>query len=718
MLKNKINLSIDSYVVIKNKYVIEGWACYKQKGIESIEVYSRKHKKIPAKVLFEKREDVNMLFSISDEKELLGFSISVNEAPGYILLKSAEKKKRIAFSGIRYSIGEIVSSVKNRTTITDEEHRRKIASRNIVSYEEFLSLLKTKIKIKNGYNEIMENITFSIIVPLYNTPLHFLDEMIVSVINQKYSNWELCLADGSDGQHVEEVRKHVEKYSVNDSRIKYKRLEKNEGISSNTNEALKMATGDFIVLFDHDDLLTKDALYEFAKAIQKDNECDCVYSDEDKTDETSHVFFDAHFKPDFNIDLLCSVNYICHLFAVRKELVDKYGGFRSEYDGSQDHDFILRMTEKARKTVHVPMVLYHWRVHSNSTAQDPAAKMYCFTAGQKAIRAHYERIWPNIKIDRIENGVSLGIYHTIWHFDEYPLISVVIPNKDHTSDLDKAIRSMIEKGTWSNLEFIVVENNSEKTETFVYYEKIQKEFCNVKVVKYDGDFNYSKINNYGVSFTKGEYILLMNNDVELISPDSLKEMMGYCQREDVGVVGARLLYEDNTIQHAGVVIGINGIADHVFKSEEEHTTYFSRALIAQDYSAVTAAVMLVKKSIFESVTGLDEKFAVAFNDIDFCLRVRETGKLVVYNPYACFHHYESKSRGAENTKKKQVRFAKEIALFLERYSDLLRKGDPYYNPNLTLLKTDYSLRNLKYFDIGSPYFTEEEIEKYKSINEG
>ena len=269
-----------------------------------------------------------------------------------------------------------------------------------------------------------------------------------------------------------------------------------------------------------------------------------------------------------------------------------------------------------------------------------------------------------------------------------------------------------------NLEFIVVENNSEKTETFVYYEKIQKEFCNVKVVKYDGDFNYSKINNYGVSFTKGEYILLMNNDVELISPDSLKEMMGYCQREDVGVVGARLLYEDNTIQHAGVVIGINGIADHVFKSEEEHTTYFSRALIAQDYSAVTAAVMLVKKSIFESVTGLDEKFAVAFNDIDFCLRVRETGKLVVYNPYACFHHYESKSRGAENTKKKQVRFAKEIALFLERYSDLLRKGDPYYNPNLTLLKTDYSLRNLKYFDIGSPYFTEEEIEKYKSINEG
>ena len=718
MLKNKINLSIDSYVVIKNKYVIEGWACYKQKGIESIEVYSRKHKRLSAKVLFEKREDVNMLFNISDEKELLGFSISVTEAPGYILLKSEGKKKRIAFSGIRYSIGEIVSSVKNRTALTDEEHRRRIASRNIVSYEEFLSLLKTKIKIKNGYNEIMENITFSIIVPLYNTPLHFLDEMIVSVINQKYSNWELCLADGSDGQHVEEVRKHVEKYSVNDSRIKYKRLEKNEGISSNTNEALKMATGDFIVLFDHDDLLTKDALYEFAKAIQKDNECDCVYSDEDKTDETSHVFFDAHFKPDFNIDLLCSVNYICHLFAVRKELVDKYGGFRSEYDGSQDHDFILRMTEKARKTVHVPMVLYHWRVHSNSTAQDPAAKMYCFTAGQKAIRAHYERIWPNIKIDQIENGVSLGIYHTIWHFDEYPLISVVIPNKDHTSDLDKAIRSMIEKGTWPNLEFIVVENNSEKTETFAYYEKIQTEFPNVKVVRYDGDFNYSKINNYGVSFTKGEYILLMNNDVELISPDSLKEMMGYCQREDVGVVGARLLYEDNTIQHAGVVIGINGIADHVFKSEEAHTTYFSRALIAQDSSAVTAAVMLVKKSIFESVNGLDEKFAVAFNDIDFCLRVRETGKLVVYNPYACFHHYESKSRGAEDTKKKQVRFAKEIALFLERYSDLLKKGDPYYNPNLTLLKTDYSLRNLKYFDIGSPYFTEEEIEKYKSINEG
>jgi O-antigen biosynthesis protein len=531
---------------------------------------------------------------------------------------------------------------------------------------------------------------FSVLVPLYNTPLNFLDEMIESVIDQTYGKWELCLADGSDEAHVDEVCKEVKKYQDKDTRVLYKRLEKNEGISGNTNEALKMATGDFIVLFDHDDLLTEDALYEFAKAIREDEEVDCIYSDEDKIKD-GNVLADPHFKPDYNIDMLCSDNYICHLFAVRKTLTDKYGGFRSEYDGSQDHDFILRMTEQARKTAHVAKILYHWRVHSNSTAQNLENKMYCFTSGQKAVKAHYERVWPNIKIDRVENGISLGIYHTVWHFDEYPLISVIIPNKDHTEDLDKAIRSMIEKGTWPNLEFIVVENNSEKEETFAYYEKIEKEYANVKVVKYEGSFNYSKINNYGAKYAHGDYFLLMNNDVELIEPDSMKEMMGYCQREDVGIVGCRLLYEDNTIQHAGVIIGI-GVAEHVFKNQlSEDDTYFNRAMIAQDYSAVTAAVMLVKRSVYEELNGLDETFAVAFNDIDFCLRARELNKLVVYNPYACFHHYESKSRGADTTDEKIDRFMDEVNHFMQKWDKYYKNGDPYYNVNLSKEHSDFSI---------------------------
>ncbi len=530
---------------------------------------------------------------------------------------------------------------------------------------------------------------FSVLVPLYNTPLNFLDEMIESVIHQTYGKWELCLADGSDEEHVEQIHQEVLKYA--DSRILYKKLEKNEGISGNTNAALEMASGDFIVLFDHDDLLREDALYEFAKVIKSDSEVDCIYSDEDKIKE-GNVLADPHFKPDYNIDMLCSDNYICHLFAVRKTLTDKYGGFRSAYDGSQDHDFILRMTEQARKTAHVPKILYHWRVHANSTAQNLENKMYCFTSGQKAVKAHYERVWPDIKIDKVENGISLGIYHTVWHFDEYPLISVIIPNKDHTEDLDKAIRSMIEKGTWPNLEFIVVENNSEEAETFAYYEKIQKEYENVKVVKYEGTFNYSKINNYGTKYAKGEYYLLMNNDVELIEPESLKEMMGYCQREDVGVVGCRLLYADNTIQHAGVAVGVTGIAGHVFNGmPSQGVSYFNRAMIAQDYSAVTAAVMLVKKSIYEEVNGLDETFAVAFNDIDFCLRVREKNKLVVYNPYACFHHYESKSRGLDTTEEKNDRFMDECNRFMKKWDKYYQNGDPYYNVNLSKEHSDYSL---------------------------
>lgn len=544
---------------------------------------------------------------------------------------------------------------------------------------------------------------FSIVIPLYNTPEKYLSELCKSIKNQTYRKFDVCFADGSPENH--NLGSIINKSVYGDTRFHYKFIGENRGISGNTNEAVQMSTGDFIVLCDHDDLLTPNALFEFAHAIIKNPECDCLYSDEDKINEDGKLF-DPHFKPDFDIDMLTSVNYICHLFAVRKTLIDKYGAFDSHFDGAQDYDFIFRMTEKSRKIVHVTKVLYHWRTHQESTSSNPESKLYAFTAGANAIRAHYQRVWPNIEIEKIDTGISYGIYHTYFKFTEFPLVSIIIPNKDHVEDLDKALRSVITKGSWKNLEIIVVENNSTETCTFEYYKNIVNAFPQVHVVQYEGEFNYSKINNFGAEFAHGSYLLFMNNDVELIEPDSIRQMMGYAQRDDVGIVGCRLLYEDDTIQHAGVIIGIGGVADHIFRGRHsENDTYFNRAMVAQDYSAVTAAVMLMKSDIFHKINGFDETFAVAFNDIDICLRTRKLNKLVVYTPYAAFHHYESKSRGYEDTYEKQLRFESEIKLFLLRWKNIIVKGDPYYNPNFTIRTNDYSLRDLSEERIGEPYYT-------------
>ena len=316
--------------------------------------------------------------------------------------------------------------------------------------------------------------------------------------------------------------------------------------------------------------------------------------------------------------------------------------------------------------------------------------------------AHYERC--GIPAEKVEKGVDYGIYHTTFKIQGDPLVSVIIPNKDHSVDLDLCIRSIIERATYKNLEFIVVENNSTEQETFAYYEKIQKEFPQVKVVRWEREFNYSAINNFGAAFAKGEYLMLLNNDTEIIAPRLFEEMLGFCQRKEVGIVGARLLYEDDTIQHAGVVIGFGGVAGHTFIGlHEAENSYFHRAMCAQDYSAVTAACLMVKKSVFEEVGGLTEELAVAFNDVDFCLKVRAAGYLVVYAPYAVMHHYESKSRGLEDTPEKVARFNREWALVAKRWPDILQNGDPYYNPNLTLRKSDFSLRDLLKEKIGEPY---------------
>lgn len=561
--------------------------------------------------------------------------------------------------------------------------------RDYGNYEDFLEKYGVKEEeLARQRQEVFENgPCFSIAVPLYQTKEKYLREMIESVQAQTYTNWELCLADGSGREHS--LQPVVGEYIAKDKRIKYCLLDSNEGIAGNTNEALKMADGDFVVLTDHDDLLSPEALYQCAKAVQKEPQTDVIYSDEDKVDMSGKKFFEPHFKSDYNIDLLCTMNYICHLFVVRKDVMERAGLFESCYDGAQDHDFILRCTEKAEHIVHIPKVLYHWRCHAQSTSENPESKLYAFENGCKAVKAHYDRTGIPAEV---EQGPFYGMYRTHYLWKEQPLVSILIPNKDHVADLKKCMDSIEEKSTYRNFEFIIVENNSTEEETFSYYKEIEKR-DNVRVLYYKGEFNYSRINNFGAREANGEYVLLLNNDTEMIEPDSIKEMLDVCMRPDVGIVGAKLIFEDNTIQHAGVIIGFGGVAGHAFIGQDrDDNGYFSRIISVQDLSAVTAACLMVRRSVFDEVEGLNEEFKVAFNDIDFCLKVRKAGYLVVYNPYAQFYHYESKSRGQENSADKVARFRQEIGLFGERWGELLENGDPYYNPNLTLDKADFSLK--------------------------
>lgn len=525
----------------------------------------------------------------------------------------------------------------------------------------------------------------SILVPTYNTPVRFLKEMLDSVMAQTYDNWELCIADGGSGKEVTDI---LAEYANRDSRIKYTVLKENTGISGNTNGAAELAQGEYITLLDHDDLLAPEALYEIVYAMQNGRP-EVLYTDEDKVDMEGKEYFSPNLKPDFSPDLLRSHNYITHLFVLKKTLFDELGGFQSEYDGAQDYDLILRSTEKANEIRHVPKILYHWRMHKNSTAQNPQSKLYAYEAGKKAVQSHLERMGLKATVEMTE---MYGMYHIVYDTSEDPLVSVIIPNKDHTDDLDKCIRSIMEKSTYRNLEIVVVENNSTDAATWEYYEKIQKEYPQVRVEVWKKKFNYSAINNFGVRRAKGDYLLLLNNDTELISPDGIREMLGYCMREDVGAVGAKLLFADDTVQHVGIVLGFGGFAGHVFSGFKEFDpAYMARAKITGNFSAVTAACMMVRRDVYGQIGGFSEEFAVALNDVDFCMKLRREGYLIVMHPFSLWHHYESKSRGYEDTPEKQARFRKEVERFRFYWGDTVDAGDPYYNPNFSVDAPPFTL---------------------------
>lgn len=549
----------------------------------------------------------------------------------------------------------------------------------------------------------------SILVPLYNTDETMLKEMIDSVLYQTYENWQLCLADGSDAAHayVEEVcRKYMEAEGER-ARIVYRRLERNEGISGNTNQCYKLADGEYIGLFDHDDVLHPSVLFEYVKAINEQG-ADYLYCDETtfQSGDINHMLT-MHFKPDYAPDNLRANNYICHFSVFKRTLLEGTELFRSQFDGSQDHDMILRLTDRAKKVVHIPRLMYYWRCHPASVASNIGAKTYAIDAARGAVADHLRSHgYDNFKI------TSTRAFETIfkirYEIIGSPKISIVIANKDHAVDLKRCISSIYEKSTYENWEIIVVENNSTEDSIWAYYKELTgkevKGQANVlspdgkvRIVTYEttGSFNYSAVNNFGASFATGEYILLLNNDTEVITVNWLEELLMYAQRADVGAVGAKLYYPDKTIQHAGVVLalGAHRTAGHShYKQPKANLGYMGRLCYAQNVSAVTGACLMVKRALFDKVGGLDEGFAISLNDVDFCLKLREKGYLNVFTPFAECFHYESISRGLDDQGEKAERYNRESEQFRAKWKDVLEAGDPYYNKNFSLDRSDFSLK--------------------------
>ena len=588
----------------------------------------------------------------------------VKECDGYV----KEKEKHIAMS----------NDIVNEAKLTDYGYFL-LACREL---EEPAELKREKAQAFSYRPKV------SIVMPVWNVERKWLSAAIESVRGQIYDNWELCIADG--GSTKRSVAEVLKEYVTLDSRIKVKLLGENKGIAGNSNEALTLATGDYVGFLDHDDELSPDALYEVVSLLNRKPEADFIYSDEDKVNEDGERY-DPHFKPDWAPDTFRSNNYICHFTVISKSLVDEVGSFRPGYDGSQDYDLFLRTTEKAKCIQHIPKVLYRWRSVEGSAAGNVTAKMYAFESAKKALMNHLER--TGIK-GVVEDGNYLGVYRVRYQIEGTPLVSIIIPTRDKVEVLKKCMESIQNKSTYGNYEILVVDNQSTEEETFRYFRELEAS-DGVRILPYDQHLNYPALNNYAVSQVKGEYLLFLNNDTEVITPGWIEAMLEFAQRKDVGSVGALLYYPDDRVQDAGVVIGIGGVADHVFRGIPRGVNgYFGRHRIIQNMSAVTAACLMMRKSVFEEIGGFDAGFSHAYNDIDLCLRVRDEGYLVVYTPYAELYHCESLSRGFEDTPEKMIRDCKEAKLFFEKWRKVIKKGDPYYNPNLTLYKSAFSIKSI------------------------
>lgn len=526
----------------------------------------------------------------------------------------------------------------------------------------------------------------SVLMPTYNPKPEWLIEAIESVRKQIYPNWELCIAD--DASTDEAIRPILERYLSEDSRIKVVIREKNGHISAASNSALELVSGEYIGLLDHDDLLREHALFWIVDAIIANPSSRLIYSDEDKIDHSGRRYA-PYFKSDWNPDLFLSHNMVCHFGVYSTDLVRQLGGFRLGYEGAQDYDLALRCTEHLapHQIVHIPRVLYHWRSHSSSTAHAGSAKKYALLAGERVLNDHFERT----KILAQAELLDFGMYRMRYFIPApAPLVSLIIPTRNGLDLVRQCIDSIFAKTRYKNYEILLVDNHSDDPKALEYFASLAAD-NRIRVLRDERPFNYSALNNAAVLQARGEYVGLLNNDLEVISPEWLEEMMSLAMQSDVGAVGARLWYPNDTLQHGGVIIGLGGVAGHSHKHLRKYEPgFFYRAKLIQTMTAVTAACLVIKKSIYQEVGGLDEtNLKVAFNDVDFCLRVCEAGYRNVWTPYAELYHHESATRGYEDTPKKKLRFRDEVLYMKKRWGDSLM-NDPTYSPNLTLHYEDFS----------------------------
>lgn len=582
-----------------------------------------------------------------------------------------------AFHGLSASAKFLVKQVLLGFWSRDSAYRNWMKK-----YEPTEQELEEQRRAKFAYEPLI-----SVVVPTYNTPVPVLKEMIQSVIGQTYARWQLCIADGASSEP--EFKRTLENFARAEPRIRLRWLAENQGIAGNSNAGLELAEGDFIAFLDHDDTLAPFALHEVVRAINAQPEADFFYSDEDKIDEEGKRRFDPHFKPDWSPDTLRSHNYICHLAVYRHDLMHQVGGFRAGYDGSQDYDLILRATEKARAIVHIPKILYHWRVGAGSTAGDHTAKMYAYVAARKALASHLERSGISAPVEKV--GVR-GTYRIRYPLPSQPLVSIIIPTQDQAKVLKVCLDSL-NKNTYQNVEIILIENHSTEPATFALYQELTQR-PNLRLLTWTKEFNYASVNNFAAQEARGEILLFLNNDMEVITPDWIEEMLCHALRPGVGVVGAKLYFPDGKIQHGGVILGMRGIADHAHRFEPRESIGYQHRLIAtQNLSAVTGACMMMRADLFRKLGGFDERFVLAFNDIDLCLKARAEGYLVVWTPFAELYHHESKTRGLDISPTKFRRLQNEISVFQSKWGKQLVTGDPYYNPNLTLDSENFGVRS-------------------------
>ena len=524
----------------------------------------------------------------------------------------------------------------------------------------------------------------SLVIPVYNPPPRIFQETLDSVLAQSYANWECCLANGDPSNTA--VKDLIDEYAGKDDRFKVVHLEQNLGIAGNTNVAITMATGTYVGFLDHDDLIAPFALFEVVRRLVSDPGIDLFYSDEDNMNMKG-VRYGPFFKPDFSPDFLRSVNYMCHFLVVRKTLGDEVGWIRSGFEGAQDYDFILRESERARRIERIPMMLYHWRSVQGSTAADSNAKPYAGPSGIRAIEEHLQRMNLPGKAETITMPTW---YRVKYEISGYPLVSIIILNRDHPEDLGKLVTSILEKSTYTNYELLVVENNSTLPTTFQLYDELRNRDQRIRILEWQNPFNYSAVNNWAATQANGEVLLFLNNDIEVITPTWIEEMLMHAQRQDVGTVGAKLYFPNNTIQHAGVIVGIGDVAGHAYKGfTRDMTGHGGQLMMVHNTAANTAACLMVRRDLFKQVGGFDENYILAYGDVDLCLKVLEAGYVNVWTPFSELYHHESKTRGYERSPEQLARYRNEVFYFKQRWGEFMQRGDPYYNPNLSKEREDF-----------------------------